>query len=156
MEFRSTLDTKKKRFAYTGLGALFLIIFILFLPSFFVVSLEPEIAKKEIQLYLARVAVSQYMEGRPAAGTTEPDIPALRKMSEEQQKIKQTQFVSVEIKNPFLYPPFISSRVYIVKVVLREGNEPDVTRYFTISTRNKLVNYYWVDEKSEIWWFLSL
>ncbi len=65
------------------------------------------------------------------------------------------EFASVEVETFLFYPPFVSGRVYTIKAVIRENNKPDAIRFFSISTRSKIANYYWVDEKSRLMWFYS-
>lgn len=155
MPLRFTLILHNTKAMARGLGGLVLILVIVWLPTFLVVPMDPETAEREIRLYLKRIAMSEHLDVLKAAGMSTPDELTARRMHADLQGLKRMEFASVEVRTFLFYPPFISGRIYMAKAVIREDNTPNSVRYFSIGTRSKIANYYWVGEKSRLMWLLS-
>jgi len=71
-------------------------------------------------------------------------------------KFDQLQFVSVQIRYFIFVPPFSSSKLFMVKTVLRDAKQCEQTRYFSFSARNKFFDVFWIAEQSRFMWMLSI
>jgi hypothetical protein len=155
MPLNFTLKLTRKTIAVSGIGALVIMLALLSLPSFFAISLDPARAEKEIRHYLRMQMASRQMEEMEATGLRSPDAAMAERLQAGFKHIDGLEFVSVEIRHFLFVPPFTSYRMYTVKVVTRDADRHEQTRYFTLSARSKFFDVFWVAEHSRPIWFLS-
>ncbi len=133
-----------------------MLVIIFSLPSFFAASLEPARAEKGIRQHLRQQLSSRYMTDLKAAGLSSPDFETATRWKAGYDDIDRLEFVSVQIKHFMLVPPFTSSRLFVVKAVIRDSQQRQQIRYFSFSARNKFFDFFWVAEQSRFMWILSI
>lgn len=154
LHFSLTLSPHGIRFK--GLLALIVMMGIFTLPHLFASTLDEEKAVKEIRRYIQQQHANQLLEEVEASGRESPDFPIAQRWEEQSTRTKQTEFLSVDINHFVFVPPFTSSRMFVVKAVIRFEEEPEETRYFTLSTRSRFFEVFWVSEHSWIFWLFSV
>ncbi len=95
------------------------------------------------------------MQKLKAAGQSVPDYSTASKWEKELTDINQMEFVSIEIRHFLIAPPTSSTRIFMVKAVMRDADKNESTRYFSLSARNRFFDFFWVNEHSRWKWLLS-
>jgi hypothetical protein len=126
------------------------------LPSFFAASLDSKRAQKEIKHYLKWQLSSHQMASLQTAGVSSPDAETAMRWQEGFEYVDHLEFVSVKVRHFLFVPPFTSSRMFVVKVVLRDTKQQVQTRYFSLSARTKFFDVFWTAEQSRLMWMLSI
>jgi hypothetical protein len=139
-----------------GIVLLMVILAILSAPSFLAISLDRERAQQEILHYLKWQAGTQLMAEVRATGLRAPNEEQANRWKERAAAIDHLEFVSVEIRHFLFVPPSASSRMFMVKVVSRDPNQKEQTRYFSLSSRNKFFNVFLVAEQTRLMWLMSI
>ncbi|KMP10677.1 hypothetical protein UZ36_06930 [Candidatus Nitromaritima sp. SCGC AAA799-C22] len=127
---------------------------ILSIPYLLAPSLSPEAAKKWIRLYLRNQFMTGQKENLRIAEQNLPDRQKARTWETELRRLERIEFKSVEIKQFLMAPPSTSTRIYVARVVIGDSKGQDNARYFSLSARNNIFDFFWVNEHSKImWWF---
>lgn len=156
MTFQLNLKLNRRTITVSGIAGLIMLFCIFSLPSFFAASLDAGRAQKEIRHYLKWQMSFQRMRDLQAAGLSSPDAETAKAWQADFEYIDQLEFVSVRVGHFLFVPPFTSSRMFVVKVVLRDTKQQHQTRYFSLSARNKFFDVFWVAEQSRWMWVLSI
>jgi hypothetical protein len=156
MTFRLDFRLDRRTITVTGSGGLLLLFCIFSLPSFFAASLDPQRAEKDIRQHLKWQLSSRYMADLRAAGLGSPDVETATRLKADYEYINRLEFASVQIRHFIFVPPFTSSRLFVVKAVLRDAKHREQIRYFSFSARNKFFDFFWVAEQSRFMWLLSI
>jgi hypothetical protein len=156
MRLHFSLTLSPQSFRIKGLLALLIVVGIFMLPHFFASSLDEKRAIEEIRQYLKRQHANDLLEEVKASGKESPDLPMAQRWEEQSTRSGAIEFSSVEINRFVIVPPFTSFRMFVVKAVMRFEEEPEETRYFTLSSRSKLFDVFWVSELSWIFWLFSV
>jgi hypothetical protein len=156
MTFHLNLKLNRRTITLSGISGLIVLFCIFSLPSFLAASLDAGRAEKEIRHYLRWQMSSQQMRDLQAAGLSLPNTEMAEKWKANLEYIDHLEFVSVKIGRFLFVPPFTSSRMFVVKVVLRDAKEQYESRYFSFSARSKFFDFFWVAEQSRWMWILSI
>jgi hypothetical protein len=157
MQFTLSLNFNRSTIIFSGLLGFILLIAFFSIPQLFAESLDSDRAKDWIQRHLKTKIALRHMEEMKAAGAKSPDKSMAERLNAELEQFKRMQFVSVEVKQFLFVPTLItSSRMFVVKAVLRLDNKTEETHYFSLSARNNLFDFFWVAEQSQWMWYFSI
>jgi hypothetical protein len=155
MTFSFNIKLNGKTVTIGGIAGLLLLSALLYFPSLLAISLDSELAQKEIRHHLKWKLGIRHMEEVQSAGLKSPDIEMAKRWQEQLASVDQLEFVAVEIKHLLFVPFFTTDRIFMVKIVSRDKNQQEQTRYFSLSARNKFFDFFWVAEQSRLLWMLS-
>lgn len=157
LKFNLIINMKQKTVLISGLGGLALLFFIFSVPSFFAASLNPDQAREWILSYLKKELASQHLQELQSSRLSIPTYETAERWKSEIDEINQIKFESIKIKQFIFVPTIItSSRIFIVKVEYMDAHHHRETRYYSLSAKNNLADFFWVREQSRLMWFLSL
>ncbi|NIP38271.1 MAG: hypothetical protein GWO07_03610 [Candidatus Dadabacteria bacterium] len=151
----SNIILSRKGIAASGIAGLVLLFAIFSLPNLLAASLSQEQAEKWIRYYLKQHAMGRNMQQLKADGQSSADYKTASKWEKELNRIDRMEFVSIEIRHFLVAPPTSSTRIYMVKAVIRGADKKESTRYFSLSAQNNFFDFFWVNEHSRWKWFLS-
>ena len=120
MRFDSTLNLNRKGLMASSLGGLILLFTIFSLPTLLAASLEPDQAEKGIRYYLKHDAMAEHLEQLKVAGLNSPNRKIAERWENDLKYIEQMEFISLEIRHFLFAPPTSSTRIFMVKAVLRD------------------------------------
>ncbi|MDA0691020.1 MAG: hypothetical protein O3A78_02770 [Nitrospinae bacterium] len=157
MQFTFSLNFNRSTILFSGLLGLILMVAFFSIPQIFADSLDSERAKDWIRRHLKTNIALRHMQEMKAAGLKSPDKNMAERLNAELEQFERTQFISVEVKHFLFVPTLItSSRMFVVKTVLRPENKKEETLYFSMSARNNLFDFFWVAEQSQWMWYFSI
>jgi hypothetical protein len=156
MTFHFNIKLNRWTITIGGVIGFLLLVGISSLPSFLAGSLDRERAQQEIRHYLKWPAGNQLMSEMRAAGLRSPNAEQAQHWKERAASIDQLEFVSVEIRRFLFVPPCASSRMFLVKVISRDADQQEPTRYFSLSSRNRFFNVFLVAEQPRLIGALSI
>ncbi|TAN42453.1 MAG: hypothetical protein EPN25_03175 [Nitrospirae bacterium] len=154
IRFRFELNAGRRRFVLFGAGGLLALLAFLSLPSLLAQSLDAGRAKQEVRQYLKRQLGDKQLAELRAAGLVVPDHAMASRWAEQHKRIDNLAFASLKVgRLPYL--PFSSGRVFMVKAVLRDVDNTEQTHFFSLSSRHRLYDFFWVTEQSRLLWLLA-
>lgn len=156
MRFDSTLNLNRKGLMASSLGGLILLFTIFSLPTLLAASLEPDQAEKGIRYYLKHDAMAEHLEQLKVAGLNSPNRKIAERWENDLKYIEQMEFISLEIRHFLFAPPTSSTRIFMVKAVLRDTENHERVCYFSLSARNRFFDFFWVNEHSKWKCFFSI
>ena len=156
MRLGSNIIGNRKKVTAAGIAGLVLLFAIFSLPNLLAPSLEPEQAEKWIRHYLKQHAMGRHMEQLKAAGLNTPNAEIAKLWQADLNRIEQMEFISLEIRHFLISPPTSSTRIFMVKAVIRDLDKNENIRYFSLSARNRFFDFFWVNEHSKWKWFFSI
>jgi hypothetical protein len=156
MRLGSNIILSRRKIIATGIAGLVLLFAVFSLPNLLAASLKPQQAEKWIRHYLKQNAMGKNMQDLKAAGQNSPDLRTASKWEKDLNRIEQMEFISIEIRHFLVAPPTSSTRIYLVKTVIRDSDKNEKTRYFSLSARNRFFDFFWVNEHSKWKWFFSI
>ncbi|MBT5632027.1 MAG: hypothetical protein HOJ13_04795 [Nitrospina sp.] len=127
----------------------------LYLPSLLAPVMSSVEAEKWIRQYLKKERASMQIESLSMQGRLLPDRQEAEKLEADLRKIETNPFRSIEVKHFLIAPPTSSSRIFLAKVVLDDGSN-DIVRYFSLSAKNNIFDFFWVNEQAQWMWYFSL
>jgi phage-related protein len=156
MRLGSNIILNRKAVAASGITGLVLLFAIFSLPNLLAASLGPKQAEKWIRQYLKQHTMGSNMEQLKAAGLNTPDEQIAKRWQADLNHIDQMEFISIEIRHFLVAPPTSSTRIFMVKAVIRDSDKNENIRYFSLSASNRFFDFFWVNEHSKWKWFLSI
>ena len=157
VKFRLSMNRSRQTVIISGLAGLAIIILLFSIPFLFAASLDADQARHWILDYLKKEVALQHVQDLRSSGLSLPTQEMAERWKSEMDEISQIKFLSLDIKKFILVPSFItSSRMYTVRVDLQRPNRKKETRYFSLSARNNLFDFFWVTEQSRWMWFFSI
>jgi len=157
MQFTFSINFNRNTILFSGLLGLVLLVAFFSVPQLFAESLDSDRAKDWIRRHLKVNIMMRHMQEMKTAGMESPDKNMAERLNAELEQFERTQFVSVEVKHFLFVPTLItSSRMFVVKAVLRPENKKEETHYFSLSARNNLFDFFWVAEQSQWMWYFSV
>jgi len=154
IHFSFEIKSSRRKIAISGVAGLLILLAFLSLPSLLAQSLDVNRAEQEVRQYLKRQLGDQQMAELRSANLNMPDSAMASRWYDQHKRIENLEFVSVQVgRLPYL--PFSSSRMFVVKAVLRDVDNSEHTRYFSLSARSKLYHVFWVTEQSSLLWLLT-
>lgn len=113
-------------------------------------SMSPAEAEARVRLYLSREITRQYMQRLNESIAGEPDVEAATEVKEGLGRVRDLEFVSVEVRR--LVPDILlrpHRPTHVARVVLRDEGHQLAPRYFWLPWSH-------IDsEASELAWFFS-
>jgi len=108
-------------------------------------------AETRVRTFLARQVTQKYLPLVMNQQGKQPDVESARQMEKELRRIKELQFVSIDVGR--LFPDFVlrpHRPTHIVRVILRDGSGQHAPRYFRLPWDG-------IDtESSRMAWFFSI
>lgn len=157
VKFRLILGSSRQTVIVSGLAGLAAVILLFSIPFLFAAALDAERAKHWILYYLKKEAAQQHSRELQSSGLNLPTQEMAERWKAEMDEISQIEFLSLDIKKFIFVPTLItSSRMYAVRVDLQRPNRKSETRYFSLSAKNNLFDFFWVTEQSRWMWFFSI
>ena len=154
MRFRFEIDAGRRRVAIFGSAGLLALLAILFAPSLLAPSLDAGRARQEVLKYLRQQLGAAQLTELRSSKLAVPDSAMSARWQGQQSQIDGLEFVSVEVgRLPYL--PFSSSRMFMIKAVLKDTDGGQYDRYFSMSARSRLYDFFWVAEQSRLLWLLA-
>lgn len=138
-----------------SLSGLIMFFVIFSLPNLLVASLEPDQAEKWIRHYLKKRLSYAYLDQLRNSGLSLPGRELAEQWGNDLRSADIIVFESLEIRHFLLAPPTASTRIYMVKVVLKGSNDERNTRYFSLTAKNRFFDFFWVNEHSKWMWKFS-
>ena len=89
--------------------------------------------------------MGKHMEQLKAAGLNTPDAKIAKRWQTDLNRIEQMEFISTEIRHFLVAPPTSSTRIFMVKAVIRDTNKNENIRYFSLSARNRFFDFFWLN-----------
>jgi hypothetical protein len=147
---RRQLNVKLNRWtiAASGVGGLLLIAGLSIVPSLLAASLDSGQARKEIRQYLKWHLGLQQVAELQESGLALPTAEMAQHWKEQYAAIDRLEFAAVEIRR-FPAPPFTTRRTFVAKVVCRDPEGHESTRYFSLSSKGKSFDVFLVAERSQ-------
>lgn len=156
MKIGTGIVISRKGFIASGIAGLILLFAVFTLPNLLAPSLQPKQAEKWIRQYLKQYAMGKNIEQLKAGGQTSPDLKTSLKWERDLNRIDRMEFISLEIRHFLVAPPTSSTRIFMVKTVIRDSDKNENIRYFSLSARNRFFDFFWVNEHSKWKWFFSI
>ncbi|NIT13696.1 MAG: hypothetical protein GTN99_05480 [Candidatus Dadabacteria bacterium] len=155
MKIGTGIVISRKGIIASGIAGLVVLFTVFSLPNLLAASLSPVQAEKWIRYYLKQYAMGKNMQQLKKSGMSSPDFITASKWEKDLSSINQMEFVSIEISHFLVAPPTSSTRIFMVKAVIRDSDGRESTRYFSLSARNRFYDFFWVNEHSKWKWYLS-
>lgn len=156
MAFHLRLTLNRKTITLSGVVGLIVLIGFLCLPLLFAPRLSAKRAEVEIRKCLRFQTGQSQMAQLKASGLNVPDANMASRWKADFDRLDRLEFVSLKIKRSLFSSPLSSSRVFVVKVTLREPEETSQTRYFSLSADSKLFDFFWTVERPRWVWFFAV
>src|SRR5262249_26609679 len=115
--------------------------------------LAPEEAKSRIHEYLLWQVSLQHMAELKEHGLGSPDTAMELRWVAQIDQVKTLEFVSVAVKRALFVPPFRRRTNFVVRVVLRDGQQQNQTRYFWFNGVTSVLD---MRETSRLAWYVPL
>lgn len=132
-----------------SLSGLVILLAVFSLPNLLAAPLEPEQAERWIRHYLKKRLSGNYVEQLRSSGMRVPDTGMAEQWENELRDADSIEFESLEIRHFLVAPPTSSTRIYLVKVVIKGSNDERNSRYFSLTAKNRFFNFFWVNEHSK-------
>lgn len=153
MEF--TIKVTGNRLALAGVGTLVLIVLILMLPNLLAQPLSRDLAEAELRDYFARQNTHRMVSQLRDAGVSAPDSTMAQQWQAGYDRAEELEIPLLEVRTFLLTPPFVSSRVYIVRAELKYPDTELETRYYTMTVASRIDDTFWIVERPAFWWWWS-
>lgn len=155
MGIRLDILLNRKILVFSSLSGLVLFIALFSLPNLFAASLKPEQAERWIRHYLKMKLAQEYVEQVKKSGFNPPDAVLAEQWNKDIRKSENVVFESIEVSHFLIAPPTSSTRIYVVKTVIKGKDEQRKTRYFSLTSKNRFFDFFWVNEHSRWMWLFS-
>ncbi len=143
------------RWAFSGLGSLVVIVLIFLLPNLLAAPLDEERAEKELRSYLLRQLTQNQLMQMKASNLTAPDMAMATQWADDRRAHDGLLVESLKVRTSLLTPPFVSSRVYLVKADLLFPDQEPETRVWAMSVESRLSDFFWVAERPGWLWLMA-
>src|SRR5436309_1446559 len=147
LRFHRWAITARAMYGIILLGVLFS------LPYLFSGSLPPEDAKRGIRDFLLWKLSQQHLAELKDSGMRVPDTRMALRWKEQTEQVRNTEFLSLEVKRALLVPPLRKRTNFVVRAVIRDTKQQTQTRYFWV---NGLISVLNVRESSKLAWHLPI
>lgn len=155
MRFRLNVGSGRRTLVFSGVGGLGLLLALFIVPALLAPSLDAMRAEEGIRTYLVRQQTQRQLAELRARGLRVPTVAMAERWQAQMQRIRQTEFESIEVRHFLFAPPTSTTRIFVVKMLCREGGKRQSTRYFTLSAENRFFDFFWVSERSRLFWLFA-
>lgn len=129
-----------------------LLLGLIVLPRLLTGTLGPEEAKEGVRLYYLQQLTDQQLAELEESGMSSPDQEMALRWHEQNGRVTNMKFASVEVKRAIIAPPFRRRAEFAVKAVIRLENGQSYTRYFWFNG----VYQGSVSESSKLEWYVPV
>ncbi len=149
MTFHWDLGHRRGTLRLYGWTALLLLAGFLGLSYAFAARMSPEEAADLLREHLAFLATQRHLTELQDSGRSTPGFATAERWEAELQRLKHTDFVSIDVKRALLVPPFREYTCFVVRAVSRDRENRIQTRYYWFFQPH---SFFHIRETSESTW----